>query len=140
MSRQHRTPLALGFFIGCCVIMCNWFLVIAVDTGAQVNDAAALPCVINTSALNASCVFSVFLFVAYGLFTYFLVQSRSEILGDGPWTVFLFSSFFFFFFGAYVRCCQLLFDCFLITNALSLFFHTDSAGDGTTYDLPAPTV
>ena len=82
---QHRTPLALGFFIGCCVIMCNWFLIVAVDTGGQVVNAAALPCKdkINTSALNASCVFSVFLFIAYGIFTYVLVKSRSEILGDG---------------------------------------------------------
>lgn len=85
VMKRHRTPLALGFFIGVCIVMSNWMLCIAVSEGGRVYNKKATHCLENysTGADRAVIAFAVFLFLLYAAFGVLITKFRDEVLGAG---------------------------------------------------------
>lgn len=87
VMKRHRTPLAVGVFMGATFIMSFWTLGIAVGAGGQIGRKSLIESVCKKSyssgADSAVVFFAVFLFLLYGAFAYLLAKSRDELFGDG---------------------------------------------------------
>lgn len=76
--RKHRKPLAVGFFLGVCVMMSvNMFTLFVIFVGlATFSDDAGH----DPSADNAAAAFAFFLWISYGIFSFLLAKFKGDLI------------------------------------------------------------
>ena len=73
VMRRYQTPLAIGFFLGCVVVMSNQCLILTAVFGAESETH-------NDKPAGAFAVFSFFLFAVYGIFAGMLALFKADLV------------------------------------------------------------
>jgi uncharacterized membrane protein len=94
VMRKYQTPLAVGFFLGVCIMMCvNMFSLFVLFLGAayledklakESKDEKTMDQAKSTASSDkAIAAFCFFLFLCYGIFSILLAKFRNFIVKDG---------------------------------------------------------
>ena len=76
--KRHRKPLAIGFFLGVCIMMSvNMLTLFAIFVGLA-HDASAAST--DASADNAAAAFAFLLCLCYGVFSFILSKNKDELV------------------------------------------------------------
>ena len=75
---QHRKPLAVGFFLGVCVMMSvNMFTLFVIFVGLATLSKEVGH---DASADNAAAAFAFFLWISYGVFSFLLAKFKGDLI------------------------------------------------------------